>query len=61
MEKQSALLDVSGEDQIPVNANHRDMCKFSRRDNGDYEKLCKRIRRILKAKCDVIQGVAGMW
>lgn len=41
------------EDQIPVDANHRDMCKFAGRDDGDYEKLFKRIRRILTSKSDI--------
>jgi hypothetical protein len=52
------LLEVSGEDQIPVDANHRDMCKFSGRDDGDYEKLFKRIRRVLKAKGDMKQSIS---
>ncbi|KAH8588254.1 hypothetical protein B0O99DRAFT_693645 [Bisporella sp. PMI_857] len=50
VEKQSALLQVAGEDQQPINANHRDMCKFAARDDENYEKLFKRIRRMLKAK-----------
>ncbi|RDL41952.1 Uncharacterized protein BP5553_01931 [Venustampulla echinocandica] len=58
VEKQSALLEVAREDQIPVDANHRDMCKFSGRDDGDYEKLFKRIRRILRAKGDVKQSIS---
>lgn len=58
VEKQSALLEVAGEDQIPVDANHRDMCKFPGRDDEDYEKLFKRIRRMLKVKGDVNQSVS---
>jgi ankyrin repeat protein len=41
-------LEVDGEDQIPVNANHKDMCKFDSRNDAVYEKLFKRIRRMLK-------------
>lgn len=50
VEKSSALLEVNGEDQIPVNANHSEMCKFETRDNAVYDKLSKRINRILEAK-----------
>jgi hypothetical protein len=51
------VLEVAKEDQIPVDANHRDMCKFSGREQGDYEKLFKRIRRMIKAKGDMNQNV----
>ncbi|KAI9768501.1 MAG: hypothetical protein M1840_004911 [Geoglossum simile] len=50
VEKHSALLDIDGEEQIPVDANHEDMCKFALRDDDVYEKLFKRIRRILRVK-----------
>ena len=48
MGKHSSLLEASGEDQIPVEANHEEMCKFAHRDDVVYEKLFKRIRRMLK-------------
>ena len=44
VEKHSALLEVPGKDQVPVDANHCDMGKFSARKD---EKLFKRVRRIL--------------
>lgn len=50
VEKYSALLEVHGEDQIPVDTNHRDMCKFRTRDDLVYQKIVKRILRMLKAK-----------
>lgn len=50
VEKHSALLEVQGEDQIPVDANHRDLCKFQTRDDQVYEKLFKRVLRMLKGK-----------
>lgn len=50
MEKSSALLEVDGEDQIPVDANHSHMCKFGARDDPVYEKLYKRLRRMLKER-----------
>ena len=48
MEKHSALLEVDGEEQIPVNANHEEMCKFMERQDDAYEKIFKRIRRMIK-------------
>jgi hypothetical protein len=48
VEKHSSLLEASGEDQVPVEANHEEMCKFAHRDDAVYEKLYRRIRRMLK-------------
>ncbi|MCJ1303205.1 hypothetical protein MMC08_006013 [Hypocenomyce scalaris] len=50
VEKHSALLEVDGEDQIPVDANHSDICKFAARESDTYEKLYKRVLRMLKAE-----------
>ncbi|KAI9773955.1 MAG: hypothetical protein M1839_001967 [Geoglossum umbratile] len=50
VEKHSALLDIDGEEQIPVNASHEEMCKFAFRDDDTYEKLFMRIRRMLKVQ-----------
>ena len=47
MDKHSSLLEVSGEDQIPVDANHQEICKFADRDDAVYEKLFRRINRML--------------
>jgi hypothetical protein len=49
VEKHSALLEIDGEEQIPVDANHEEMCKFAESNDDIYEKLFKRIRRMLKA------------
>jgi len=49
VEKHSALLDIPGEDQIPVDANHEEICKFAHRNDAVYEKLFKRVRRMLKS------------
>ena len=49
MEKHSALLEIDGEEQIPVDANHEEMCKFAKSNDDVYEKLFKRIRRMLKS------------
>ena len=48
MEKHSALLEIDGEEQIPVDADHEQICKFMEREDDVYEKLYKRIRRIIK-------------
>ena len=50
MEKHSALLEIDGEEQIPVDANHEEMCKFMDREDDVYEKLFKRVRRMMKIK-----------
>ena len=49
MEKHSSLLDIPGEDQIPVDANHEEICKFAHPDDAVYEKIFKRVRRMLKS------------
>ena len=48
MEKHSALLEIDGEEQIPVDADHEQICKFMDREDEVYEKLFKRIRRMIK-------------
>ena len=48
MEKHSALLEIDGEEQIPVDADHEQICKFIEREDDVYEKLFRRIRRIIK-------------
>jgi hypothetical protein len=50
VEKHLALLDIDAEEQIPVDANHEEMCKFSKRDDEAYEKLFKRIQRMIKGQ-----------
>ena len=48
MEKHSAFLEIDGEEQIPVNANHEEMCKFMERQDDAYEKIFKRVHRMIK-------------
>lgn len=50
MEKNSALLEIDGEEQIPVNANHEEICKFMGPQDDVYEKIFKRIRRMIKER-----------
>jgi hypothetical protein len=49
VERHSSLLDIPGEDQIPVDANHEEICKFAHPNDAVYEKLFKRVRRMLKS------------
>lgn len=42
----SALLEVEGEDQIPVEADHSQICKFEKEDDVTFEKAWRRIGRI---------------
>jgi hypothetical protein len=48
--KHLAMLDVNAEEQIPVDANHKEMCKFGKRDDETYEKLFKRIQRMIEGQ-----------
>ena len=38
---------IDGEEQIPVDANHEELCKFPEHENDVYEKIFKRIRRMI--------------
>ena len=58
VEKHSALLDVNAEEQIPVDANHEEICKFGERNDEAYEKLFKRIRRMIKEQKTSMLGVS---
>jgi len=46
VEKYSALLETNHEEQIPVDADHRAMCKFETDQNDTFEKVYKRIQRM---------------
>ena len=46
VEKYSALLEVSHEEQIPVDADHRAMCRFETDSDVTFEKVYKRIKRM---------------
>ncbi|KAI9765218.1 MAG: hypothetical protein M1840_007710 [Geoglossum simile] len=50
VESHSARLGMPWEDQIPVDADHRAMCRFESRADYTYDKLFRRIRRMLKAR-----------
>lgn len=56
MEKNSALLEIDGEEQIPVDADHVQICKFMKREDEVYEKLLKRIRRMIKERDGVLNS-----
>jgi hypothetical protein len=47
--KHSSLLEIAGEDQVPVDANHEEICKFAHPNDAVYEMLFKRVRRIVKS------------
>ncbi|MCJ1237731.1 hypothetical protein MMC14_005718 [Varicellaria rhodocarpa] len=48
--KESALWEVNGEDQTPVDENRSNMCKFETRDDPTYEQLWITVHRMIKAK-----------
>ena len=66
VERHSALLDVHAEERIPVHADHEEMCKFGERDDETYEKLFKRIRKMIKvsaifASVYIIKMLISCW
>jgi hypothetical protein len=46
VEKHSAFLEVNHEEQIPVDANHSEVCKFEADEDDTFEKVYKRVKRI---------------
>ena len=60
MEKQSALLEVEHEEQIPIDADHSAMCKFATEEDPTFEKVYKRIRRMRKESRSQGNEQAGM-
>ena len=60
VEKHSALLEVDKEDQVPVNADHSQICKFEKEDDDTFEKAWKRIERIRKETRPASTGQTGM-
>lgn len=44
VEKDSALLETDQEEQIPVDADHREMCRFQTQDDETFETVYTRIQ-----------------
>ena len=61
VEKDSALLEIDGEEQIPVDVNHEEMCKFKEREDDAYEKIFRRIRRVMKNQDGVHLNRSCTW
>jgi hypothetical protein len=47
VERHSALLETHHEEQIPVDANHSAMCKFETEANNTFERVYKRVKRMM--------------
>lgn len=47
MDRHSAFLDIDGEEQIPMDANHEDICKFSDRKDDNYEQVYIRVQKLI--------------
>lgn len=61
VEKQSALLEVEHEDQIPVDADHSAMCKFATAEDDTFERVHKRLRRMRnKARSEPVNSQVGV-
>lgn len=61
MEKRSALLDISHEEQVPVDADHSAMCKFETDKDDTFEKVYKRIKRMKNNPQRVTNEPSGMY
>lgn len=60
VEKNSALLEVSHEEQIPVDADHSAMCKFETDQDATFEKVYKRIKRMKNNPQSLTNELSGM-
>ena len=60
VEKHSALLEVNDEDQQPVDSNHSEICKFDSQQDQTYQKLVKRLKRMLEHGNIILQDAEGM-
>jgi signal recognition particle GTPase len=61
VEKSSAILTPLGEiptweDQIPVEATHRDMCRFASQKDKTYKKVIRVIKRIQQGSGDEVEN-----
>lgn len=48
VEKHSALLHIEKEEQLPVDADHQEMCKFASSNDVTYKQICIRIKRMME-------------
>ena len=60
VEEHSALLQVEGEDQLPVDADHHGICKYKSREDDTYAKIQKRIKRTLNGGASQLVGMNCM-
>jgi hypothetical protein len=60
VEKHSALLEASHEEQIPLDADHSAMCKFEMKGDDTLEKVYKRIKRMRNNPRRVATEQSGM-
>ena len=52
VDKHCAVLDATWEDQIGLNADHQNMCKFASREDVSYQIFLASTKRILEAQAN---------
>ena len=53
-------MEMTEEDQQPVDADHSKICKFSMREDPTYQKLVKMLSRMLKARGTSLFSLGSM-
>jgi hypothetical protein len=60
VEKHSALLEATHEEQIPVDADHNALCKFETEGDDTFEKVYKRVQGMRKDPQRITNEQPGM-
>ena len=47
--KESARMDIPGESQIPLNADHHNVCKFASRHDPNYRSITDILVKLVRA------------
>ncbi len=50
--KHSAVMEITGEEAIPLAGNHMEICNFSRVDDERFEEVWKAIKRLIESNPD---------
>jgi hypothetical protein len=50
--KHSAVMEITGEEAIPLAGDHMEICKFSGVDDERFEEVWKAIKRLIESNPD---------
>jgi hypothetical protein len=59
VDKQSAVLQLKHEQQTPLHRDHREICRFSHKEEEDYKAVRKQIERLCKVNIPIVSTVDG--